>query len=520
MLEELLLKESDQIKNFGIAGVISLAIFYFIIYPLYLCPLSKVPGPKICALSSFWILYKSWSEQRNHYVDQLHKEYGSIVRIGPNEVDISDSDYLTDVFVRDMEKSHFYSQFVNYNSHNTFSTIDKLGHRQSRKVTTRFYSKTHVCTDDVQNFIREIMSKLLKIMDEYKTKPINVFILWSDMAMDAVTIFSFGTKYYQSVLDDPFGLGEKIVMEFFTQSSSWFWDTQLPSLRKLVVPKSVDVATQKCYDWIETQFNESLRGIGDSEQTLVNTVLGEKAQSVADPMFDKSRAKSECFDHIAAGHNTTATTLSYVYFSLARNPEVQDKLIEELRQFNGGIYLTPDDYNSQIYSEVENLPYLNAVIDETLRVYSAIPGQEPRVAPKGGMIWRGSKETPECLIPQGTVITIQPWSIHRNKDVFIDPDHWNPDRWITDDKAKLKVMHKNLIPFSAGARMCIGKNLALCEIKMNISNMMSRYRVKLQDNFDYDKYSYFADMYTSVPAHAQMPLIYEPLVGKDKFAEV
>lgn len=512
MLEELLQKESDHVKTFGIAGIVSLAIFYFLIYPLYLNPLCKVPGPKICALSKFWILYKSWSEQRNHYVDELHKEYGPIVRIGPNEVDISDSDYLNEVFIRDMEKSKFYSQFVNYNSHNTFSTIDKVGHRQSRKVTTRFYSKTHVCTDEVQDYIRGIMSKLLKIMDEYKTKPINAFILWSDMAMDAITIFSFGTKYYQSVLDDPFGLGKEIVMEFFTQSSSWFWDTQLPSLRKLAVPKSVDIAAKKCYDWIEAQFNKSLGGIGDSQQTLVNTVLGEKAQSSPKPVFDKGRAKSECFDHIAAGHNTTATTLSYVYFSLARNPEVQKKLIEELKQFNGGKYLAADDYNSQIYAQIENLPYLNAVVDETLRVYSAIPGQEPRVAPNGGMIWRGSKETPKCIIPQGTVITIQPWSIHRNKDVFTDPNHWNPDRWMIDNEEKLKVMHKNLIPFSAGARMCIGKNLALCEIKMNISNMMSRYRVKLQDNFDYDKYSYFADMYTSVPAYGQMPLIYEPLL--------
>ena len=121
MLEELLLKESDHVKTFGIAGIVSLAIFYFLIYPLYLNPLCKVPGPKICALSKFWILYKSWSEQRNHYVDDLHKKYGPIVRIGPNEADISDSDYLNEVFIRDMEKSNFYSQFVNYNSHNTFS---------------------------------------------------------------------------------------------------------------------------------------------------------------------------------------------------------------------------------------------------------------------------------------------------------------------------------------------------------------------------------------------------------------
>lgn len=511
MIETLVSENKDSIKLLVPVITLAASIVYFILYPLCFDPLAKIPGPKICALTKYWILYKSWSEQRNRYVNYLHTIYGPIVRIGPKEVDISDESYLTDVMVRDMDKSHFYSQFINYGSPNTFSTISQISHRERRKVSTRFYSKTHVCTDESQTNIKEVMSNLFQVIDKYKNKPINVFILWSDMAMDVITAFSFGSKYNKKVMSDPFGMGKRIVMDFFVQSGPGFWVTQMPQYLSLVVSKDTKIKTKKCYDWIMAQFQDSLKGLADSEQSLVNTLLGQKAQSVSKPAFDKKSTASECFDHIAAGHNTTATTLSFLYYELASHPEVQQRLIEELKDYNGGEFIASDDYHPQDYLKIENLPFMNAVIDETFRVFPAIPGQEPRVAPKKGMIWRGSQETPKCVVPGGTVITMQPWSLHRNPKVFTDPNHWNPDRWLTTDKEKLRMMHRHLIPFSAGARMCIGKNIAICEIKLNLSSILSRYRVELQDGFDYNKYSYFADIYTSIPRHAQMPIVFKPL---------
>ncbi|VEU20418.1 DEKNAAC101372 [Brettanomyces naardenensis] len=517
MLQELVSENWHSLIRTTSIIVAAFLIFYGLIYPLLFHPLAKIPGPTICALTGYWILYKSWSEQRNHYVDDLHKRYGSIVRVGPNEVDISDSDYLKEVYVQDMDKSNFYAQFINYGSHNTFSTIDKAGHIESRKASAKFYSKSHVCSEDVQVKIRGVISKVLKVLEEQKYKPINVFILWADMAMDAITLFSFGSKYYISSMDDPFGAGRKIVLEFFVQSSSWFWTTQLPRFYDWVVPQAVDDATQRCCDWIENQFNRSLDGVGESEQSLVNTLLGGKVHSNGKkPVFDKQRAKSECFDHIAAGHATTATTLSYIYFELARHPEVQQRLIDELSQSNGGKHLSVHNLESQDYSRIEELPFMNAVIDETLRVYAAIPGQEPRLAPNTGMVWKGSKETPKCLIPGGTIITMQPWSVHRDPTVFTDPNNWNPDRWMSDNQEQLKAMHKNLIPFSAGTRMCIGMNLAICEIKLNVSSVFSRYTVRLEEGFDYDSKAFFSDMYTSFPRFGQMPIVFDSIETKQE----
>lgn len=516
----LLLVDFGEVIRLTAVTLVACLLTYLYIYPVYLHPLAQVPGPRICALSGIWILYKSWNEQRNHYVDALHRQYGSIVRVGPNEIDISDSEYLTDVYVRDFDKGRFYTQFTNYGSFNTFSTPDKATHKQSRKVSARFYSKSHVCSDSVQKSVRSVISKLLEVVDEYRKEPINVFILWSDMAMDAVNAFTFGAKYYEPTLNDPFGAGKDIVMNFFVQSSSWFWTTQMPELYNWFVPKSVNVATEICYKYIDNLFAQGLKSIGDHEETLVNTLLSIQAQQTArtsenKPLFDKFRAKSECFDHVAAGHNTTATTLSFLYYALARHPETQDRLIDELKQFNGGKYLAHDDYTSQVFSEVEPLPFMNAVIDETMRIYAAIPGQEPRIVPASGMHWRGSEETPSCEIPGGTIVTMQPWSIHRDRKVFTDPMNWNPDRWMTEDPEKLKKMRKNLVPFSAGSRMCMGMHLAMSEIKLNVSSIFSRYRVTLEDGFDYDSKSYLTDTYTSVPAVGEMPIIFKPLLKEE-----
>ncbi|ODV85091.1 hypothetical protein CANARDRAFT_8219 [[Candida] arabinofermentans NRRL YB-2248] len=506
MLLDLLKLYHDEVVTCSLVLFISYSIYSFFLYPLFFHPLSKIPGPSICALTKYWILYQSWSENRNRYVDALHLKYGPIVRIGPSEVDISDADYLKDIYVNNFDKSSFYAQFGNYGSLNTFSTIDKLTHKNSRKVSAKFYSKSNVMSDPIQSKIRTVMSSLLKVLDENQDKELNVFYLWSMLAMDGVNSFSFGAKHYIPLLADPFNLGKTIIDNFLHQSSSWFWTTQLPQFYKYVVPKTVGQSGKIVQDWIEEQFEESLNAPLDGVDTLVSTIL----KSSKPNMFDKLRAKSEAFDHIAAGHNTTATTLSYLYYELAKDPSKQLKLINELKKFNSGELLSTKNFNSLDFSQIEDLPYLSALANETFRKYAAIPGQEPRIVPPSGLQWRGSKQTPSAYIPGGTTVTMQPWSLHRIPEVFPDPETFNPDRWLIDDEEHLKIMHKHMFQFGAGSRMCMGMHLAICEIKLSVANVFSRYEVSLSDTYDYNECS-MKDIYTTIPGSRNVPIVFKSI---------
>jgi cytochrome P450 len=108
---------------------------------------------------------------------------------------------------------------------------------------------------------------------------------------------------------------------------------------------------------------------------------------------------------IVAGSDTTAITLTYVVYSLCTRPRLRDKLAKEVAKL-------PSDFT---YKDIKALPYLNQVVQETLRLYSAAPAGLPRSVPPEGAILGGYR------FPGGVTVSTQAFSLHRNPDVFIDP---------------------------------------------------------------------------------------------------
>lgn len=525
LLEELKSADPQSLINASLLVGVSVGVFYLTLYPLYFHPLSNIPGPTICSLTKYYILYKSWSEQRNRYVQSLHERYGSIVRIGPNEVDISDVAYIKDIYIGDYDKSSFYTQFSNYGSNNTFSTVDKKEHIASRKVSHRFYSKSNICSDNVMSKVEKVIGDTLLAFEKYNDKSIDVFSLFCDMAMDAVTSFSFGKDNYESLLKDPFGTGMLVVENFSRQSEPWFWTTQMPQWYDWVVSDKIKLASQKCYDWIERQFLISLNNleetIDSNEETLLTVyydfdrLSGKPVQKTS--IFNEQRTKSEFFDHIAAGHVTTATTMAFMFYELAKYPEIQVKLQEEIiTKLNSGNFIPTSDITPFKYSLIDDetlLPYMHAVIFETFRVHAAIPGQEPRIVPSKGLLFRGNDIVSACKIPAGTTVVMQPWSLHRVSSVFPDPEEFIPQRWLDASEEQLKVMKSHLFHFGSGARMCIGLNLATAEIKMIMASLIARYRIELDNDFDYARDGEMLDIYTTLPRSEKMVLKFSPLVS-------
>jgi cytochrome P450 len=97
----------------------------------------------------------------------------------------------------------------------------------------------------------------------------------------------------------------------------------------------------------------------------------------------------------------------------------------------------------------DKLPYLDAVIKETLRLYSPLPASEPRTSPIDSVI-------DGYTIPANTVVSMSPYSLHRNTDIFPDPLQFNPERWLGATQ-QVREMKKWFWAFSSGGRMCIGQ---------------------------------------------------------------
>lgn len=130
----------------------------------------------------------------------------------------------------------------------------------------------------------------------------------------------------------------------------------------------------------------------------------------------------------------------FTTWELASRPDVQSKLFEELRE------AFPDPQQPLDLTTLENLPFLDGVCREGLRLHAPIPSYLERVAPVGGLDIAGYQ------IPEGTVVGMQAYTNHRNNDVYPDAENFVPERWF-DATPSMKL---NFLPFSAGPRSCIG----------------------------------------------------------------
>jgi cytochrome P450 len=148
-----------------------------------------------------------------------------------------------------------------------------------------------------------------------------------------------------------------------------------------------------------------------------------------------------------AGTDTTTAALTNSIYLIYEHPKVLAKLREEL-DIATGIVEVPS------YDQLANLPYLRAVIEESLRVRPASSMGLPRVVPKGGRWIAGQ------FIEEDVTVSVPTYTLLRDPIAFDEPEKFNPDRWISGDKEKMSKAH---LPFSTGPRACIGRNTAYFE---------------------------------------------------------
>ena len=144
---------------------------------------------------------------------------------------------------------------------------------------------------------------------------------------------------------------------------------------------------------------------------------------------------------LLAGTDSTSHTLVTATYGMLTHGDMLRKLKTELKE------AIPDKDSLVEWAALEKLPYLRAVIKESLRYVSGSPGRLPRVVPSTGAVFCGQP------IPPGTIVTSGAYVHHRNPNVFEDPDEFRPERWL---QGNVGEMEKNVVSFSRGSRMCAG----------------------------------------------------------------
>jgi cytochrome P450 len=163
-----------------------------------------------------------------------------------------------------------------------------------------------------------------------------------------------------------------------------------------------------------------------------------------------------------AGHETTATTLTWAWYVLSQRPTEAAMMFEEIDRVLEG--------RPPGVADLEALTYTRAFIDETLRLYPAAPGLSNRVALADDVV-AGRK------IKKGEMVIVFPWVLNRHRKLWDDPDRFDPGRFLPGyNRERSRFAY---IPFGAGPRICIGMQMALAESVILLAGLAQRHRLEL-----------------------------------------
>lgn len=221
---------------------------------------------------------------------------------------------------------------------------------------------------------------------------------------------------------------------------------------------------------------------GRLSQCLEESNLGTRPKHLA--------IASEMLDHLVAGHETSGIIITYIMHEMSRQPSLQSKLREELltvsppltypKSSSVDLHGKANDPNSLVSARsIDALPLLDAIVQETLRLYSPAPGPLRRLTP--------FSSTPTTIdgydnIPGGVLVSSSAYTLHRNAGAFPEPERWLPERWLDTQKGKREEMKRWFWAFGNGGRMCIGSNLALQQIKLATAAIYTNYNSYIEDD--------------------------------------
>ncbi|KAK1122046.1 hypothetical protein K0M31_009891 [Melipona bicolor] len=172
---------------------------------------------------------------------------------------------------------------------------------------------------------------------------------------------------------------------------------------------------------------------------------------------------AQAFVFFTAGFETSSTTISNTLYELALNQDIQKKLREEIKQFevkNGGEWK---------YETIKEMKYLHKVFQETLRKYPPLV-----------ILSRMSTEdytfnSTKVTIPKGTLLWIPVFAIHRDPDIYPDPEKYDPERFAEDNFKDIQPMH--YMPFGHGPRNCIGARFAFYQTKIGLIKILRNNKI-------------------------------------------
>ncbi|KAI8161951.1 Cytochrome P450 monooxygenase FUS8 [Colletotrichum sp. SAR 10_70] len=408
-------------------------------------PLSKVPGPWLNRFTAVpWKLKVITGKSGQMCID-YPKKYGEIVRIAPNVVMISNKEAVHQIVVeKDLRKSAAYEKFRQDKDIATIFTIrDRAEYRTRRRLLSHGFSVSYI--KGLEPMMLSCIRDLEEVIDERCAAAaggkaeIDIWHLFGCLTSDVMSETSFGGSF-KLVKNGEHPIRLRMSQNFRRNAVS-----QDPELKRLV--DEVIARRRTSQDKI-------------AKPDILQLLLDTHDQNPEN--FSDKVVMAEMFLFMLAGGETAATTLIFAFIFLLDDPVRYERLVDEVRQ------VFPDASSPVTNEMAANLPFLNAVLKETLRLR----------APAASGLQRQTDEDIVLaghLFPAGTAITANTFPLHLDDREWADAEDFVPERWLSDYKGVPAAEKMSYYPFSAASRNCIGKQFAWNELRLTMASLLRRY---------------------------------------------
>lgn len=477
-----------------IAALIGLFVVYDIVAGL-LSPLRKIPGPLAAHFGRLWFFSRTSKANFRYENIDLHRKYGPLVRLGPNFVSLDDPSAIKTVYGISTKyaKSDWYQSFKlpGDNNFTLFADQDIRRHADTRKRFQNVYSMSSLVS--YEGYVDECADLFAERLTEIAAshRAVNMAHWFQAYAFDVIACITFGGRIgFLDAGEDIRGMMGQLkdivryasLAGIFPLVHEWLFHA---SARLGLFGSSARVA--------QVEFLQRRMAVRSEERKLRDPEAAKDnadgtPKDFIDRLWDKHEEDPErvskyhvfvmALSNLTAGSDTTSSTLSGILHLLLTNPRVLTKLKEEIADFTAKGLLS----ERPRFKEAQQMPYLEVVMKESLRLHSAVGLPLWRVVPEGGVEVAGE------FLPAGTNVGVNAWVAHRNKQIWgEDADVFRPERWLEAQaeadagrKEQLQRMEGYYLPFGLGSRTCIGRHISTLEISKLLPRLLRDFDFELE----------------------------------------
>ncbi|KAL1966235.1 hypothetical protein VTN77DRAFT_4787 [Rasamsonia byssochlamydoides] len=458
-----------------------------LVYNLYLHPLRSYPGPYLARATRLYYIYYDLQGVIHLKIKELHDRYGEVVRIAPNELSYNTSQAWRDIyghrsstkqaeFEKDMT---FFSKTLN--STTSIFIANSADHRRMRRLLSHAFSEKALRGQEalLRKYVDLMITQLCKRAACPDTNGVVDLVSWYNFTtFDIIGDLAFGEPF-GCLRDGVWHRWIKVIFSTIKAVTFLRAARRFPSPVKEILFKFVPASLVESRKYqFKFSAERARRRImqGSEREDFISYILRANDEKGMTPEEIDTLSSGL----IIAGSETTATLLSGATFLLLKHPTVLETLTREIRSS----FRSEQDINFQSLS---HLPYLHAVLEESLRLYPPAPNTFPRTTPTPGEVICGK------FVPEKASVGLHIWSTMRSERNFRDAESFLPERWLDDADARFAYDDKKAFqPFSYGPRNCLGKNLAYAEMRLILSRLLWNFDLELQP----DSTNWIADQKT------------------------